>query len=364
MTEIVSVLHGLADNTQNSYFDALVLTGYQSPTGNIRGPYSQVDPLPSGLGLGAGCGNFYSAGVFDGDEVGTNTSRLLKRGTIYGATQVASGTPADLDPALVKEYVDGSSRYNQADLCPSAGVTVPDAGAGYTWHKAPRYPNTGTADCVKEVGPLARMWVEGDYRYGNTAVTMTNHAYSTANGGPLPALGTLGVQYNQGLSLLDRHRARAQEAKKIAIAYDTWLTSLNSNLTGSRFTRRSMPTGTVYGLGLTEAPRGSVLHWAKIVNGKVDNYQIIAPTTWNCSSRDTAGNPGPVEHALIGTNVPLGLVPLRGVKSPNTASGLNIPVEALLVIHSFDPCIACSVHMVDPKNDIKRLVYQEGGVTR
>jgi hydrogenase large subunit len=344
MTEVVSVLHGVADNDQNNYYSAI------SGLPGTRSPYANQSGL-AGVNLGAGCKNFYSAGVFDGTNDGQNASRLIARGTYNNASNTSAGVAADLDPNLVFEYVK-YARYN--DSCsanPKTGTTIPDPTkvAGYTWHKSPRYPNTNVAESVKEVGPLARMWVNGDYQGGQTK-TMRNHAYAAANGGPVPNLA--GLTYGCGISVLDRHRARALEAEKICNQYKLWLDDLAANLTGARFDgTKVLPTVQTYGLGLTEAPRGSVLHWTSIQNKKIQNYQIIAPTSWNCSGRDANNRPGPVEQALIGT-------PLRGVAS----GGKEVPVEALIIVHSFDPCIACSIHVIDPKNNIVKHVWEEGGV--
>ena len=84
--------------------------------------------------------------------------------------------------------------------------------------------------------------------------------------------------------------------------------------------------------GLTEAPRGALGHWVTLSLGKIKNYQVITPTCWNASPRDNVGLPGPIEKALVGTPV------------------LNIeePIEVLRVIHSFDPCLACAVHVARP----------------
>jgi hydrogenase large subunit len=377
MTEIVTALHGLADNTNNDWQTPLVSLGLQSAASgdNQRGPYSCRQELPNGLGLGRGCGNFYSAGGFDGAgdmDGGNNSARLFPRGVVTGATDAASGTLAAVDPTLIKEsikyarYEQGTGDANE-DLWPLDGVTYPepDKTAAYTWHKAPRYDDT-----VVEVGPLARMWVKGaagsasGYCAGQTK-TMTSHAFS-GSGMPLPALG--GLTYDCGISVMDRHRARAREALVIANSMEGWLTALNAivstsnwQATNPRYTDAPDPLEglTATGFGMGEAPRGSVHHWVKIKDGKIDNYQIQAPTTWNCSGRDSDDNPGPVEQALIGW-------PVLGTLSPNGigAGTALVPVEALIIVHSFDPCIACSIHVIDPKEgtDMKGLKVNKGGV--
>ena len=87
------------------------------------------------------------------------------------------------------------------------------------------------------------------------------------------------------------------------------------------------------GVGLVEAPRGALAHWIKIKNGKIDNYQLVVPTTWNGSPRDAKQQRSSFEASLIGTPV----------------ANLEQPVEILRTIHSFDPCLACAVHLYDPQ---------------
>ena len=84
--------------------------------------------------------------------------------------------------------------------------------------------------------------------------------------------------------------------------------------------------------GLTEAPRGALGHWLQIANRKISRYQVVTPTCWNASPRDNAGKRGPIEEALIGTPV----------------ADVNQPVEVVRVIHSFDPCLSCAVHVMRP----------------
>ena len=92
------------------------------------------------------------------------------------------------------------------------------------------------------------------------------------------------------------------------------------------------------GAGLTEGARGALGHWIKIVNKKIDNYQAVVPTTWNAGPRDDKGNRGPIEEALVGTPI---------VDTDN-------PLEVVRIIRSFDPCIACAVHLIKPSGEIKK----------
>jgi hydrogenase large subunit len=167
---------------------------------------------------------------------------------------------------------------------------LPEKPEAYSWIKAPRY-----LDAVHEVGPLARMWVNGDYR--------------------------------RGISAMDRIIARAIEAKKVAEALATWVDSLRPG--SPVYTHKRTPLSAT-GVGLTEAPRGALGHWVAIAGGKISRYQIVTPTAWNASPRDDVSQAGAIEQALIGTPV---------------ADPQN-PIEVLRVVHSFDPCLACSVHGV------------------
>jgi hydrogenase large subunit len=85
-------------------------------------------------------------------------------------------------------------------------------------------------------------------------------------------------------------------------------------------------------MGLTEAPRGALGHWMNISNSVISRYQVVTPTNWNASPRDDADVPGPIEAALVGVPV----------------ADMSQPVEVLRVVHTFDPCLACAVHMVRP----------------
>lgn len=245
--------------------------------------------------LGVGCGNLLAYGVFDLDVAGH--SKLLGRGRYTdGASQ-----PVDTDH--ITEYVKYSwYTGSSGGRNPVNGVTEPNvhkAGA-YSFIKSPRY-----LDQVHEVGPLARMWVNGDY--------------------------------SRGISALDRIAARALECKKVADAMDAWLDELAPGQPVYQY-GATPQQGT--GVGLTEAPRGALGHWLEIDQARIAHYQVVAPTNWNASPQDDMDQPGPIEQALIGTPV----------------SDLTQPIEVLRVVHSFDPCLACSVHMVRPKSGLGEVV--------
>jgi hydrogenase large subunit len=225
-------------------------------------------------------------GVFDLNAEGT--AKLLRRGRVVNgsATVQAVSLAAILEQAKYSWYNDTTA----TGINPARGVTRPnpDKAGAYSWLKAPRYSGV-----PYEVGALARMWVTGDYR--------------------------------RGISVMDRHQARAHEASKIAHAMRDWLVQLN--LAAPVFTAATLPA-TGSGVGLTEAPRGALGHWLTINAGVVASYQVLTPTCWNCSPRDNADTPGPLEKSLEGA-------PLADSTQPT---------EVLRVVHSYDPCLSCAVH--------------------
>jgi hydrogenase large subunit len=267
------------------------------------------------FGVGRGCGEYLSYGVFDldGREADlTKRERLLPSGTVSAANLA----PNALDAAKIREevrhswYADPSSGRH-----PSQGETLPKAGkdGAYSWLKSPRYDGQ-----VHEVGPLARMLVA--YARGDEKVKGLIDGALAALGAPVTAL----------LSALGRHAARALEAKLVADAMADWVLQLKPG--EPVYTEYELPDE-AEGMGLTEAARGALGHWIAIKDGRIGNYQCVVPTTWNCSPRDDRGQPGPVEQALQGTKV-------RDEENP---------FELVRIVRSFDPCIACAVHLVTPK---------------
>ncbi|MFH1137792.1 MAG: nickel-dependent hydrogenase large subunit [Pseudomonadota bacterium] len=237
------------------------------------------------------------------------------------------------DPAKVTESVKHGWYQDSASAHPYKGVTEPleyaGLGAGgtldgegkYSWIKAPRYEG---ASC--EVGPLARTLVS--YASGHEAtVKYVNHV-----------LKTLDVPATALFSTLGRTAARAINCLVIAEQAKTWVMDLLANLKkgdASSYAAWEFPKGEVMGVGLTDVPRGALGHWIVMEGGKIKNYQQVVPSTWNLGPRCENGKLGPVEEALIGTPV----------------ADPEKPLEILRTVHSFDPCIACAVHVIDPKNN-------------
>jgi len=280
VTKFKAYIAELISFIDNTYLpDVALLEGYYGAD------YSQI---------GRGAGNLLAYGVFDLDQNGQ--TKLLKSGrAVNGTTAVQM-----LDVNAITEHVTYSWYDDRTNnLKPSAGATAPQypKNSAYSWLKAPRYNGA-----PYEAGPLARMWVNGDYQYG--------------------------------ISVMDRHHARAWEAQKVAYALREWVAQLN---TGGAVYRRYTTPGTATAFGLTEAPRGALGHWLRIANGKIANYQVVTPTCWNASPRDGSGKRGPIEEALIGTPV----------------LDVTQPIEVLRVIHSFDPCLSCAVHVMRPAEGAK-----------
>ena len=152
------------------------------------------------------------------------------------------------------------------------------------------------------------------------------------------ALGQLGVGPEALFSTLGRVAARGIETLVLAERMEGWLDELAGNMErhelaihdNSKWDPASWPKDCT-GAGFHEAPRGALGHWVHIRDGAIANYQIVVPSTWNAGPRDAAGNRGPYEEALLETPV---ADPAK-------------PVEILRTIHSFDPCLACAVHVLD-----------------
>jgi hydrogenase large subunit len=290
---------------------------------------------PEWAALGAGAGNYLSYGDFPVDSSGGLGSLYLPSGVVFDRNIHASAVFVDQNQ--IREHVAHSwYSYPGGDatpLHPSQGVTQPtytgpampydflDTDGKYSWLKAPRYD-----DRVMEVGPLARMVVA--YAAGHKRVRELVNA----------TLAELGLTSDGLFSTLGRVAARGIETQVLAEQLDAWIGQLDANLrsgnlaihNNTRWDPTTWPAQAI-GWGSTEAPRGSLAHWLTIENGKIANYQAVVATTWNGSPRDSAGQPGAWEQALVGTPV----------------ADSARPVEILRTVHSFDPCMACSVHLMD-----------------
>jgi len=296
-------------------------------------------------GYGEGLGNFMSVGEFP-DEAG---NYFLPPGLILGR-DLSAVQP--LDGAKITEYVTHSwyeyGAGDQAAIHPYDGETTPNytgpkppydflqTDGKYSWLKAPRYDNK-----AMEVGPLARMLIA--YVSGHKRVKEVVDL----------VLGKLGVGPEALFSTLGRTAARGIETLVVAEQLVPWLDRLIDHIgqgdlkvhNGERWDPATWPKE-AQGWGTHEAPRGALGHWIKIADGKIANYQCVVPSTWNGSPRDAAGQRGAYEAALIGTPV----------------ADLEQPLEILRTVHSFDPCMACAVHVVDARGREVTRIELEGSM--
>jgi hydrogenase large subunit len=283
---------------------------------------------------GEGLGNFLAYGEYPSGSVNNPASFFFPRGIILNR-DLSKVHP--MDPANVTEYVTHSwYDYQNGDenpLHPSQGETRPhytgptppfehlEVDKKYSWLKAPRYQ-----DKPMEVGPLARMLVA--YASGHKDVqTAVNGVLAKLNAPPTALFSTLG-----------RIAARAIETKIMASQLKAWVAEIQKHLgsgdlrihAGEKWDPDTWPK-TARGFGFHEAPRGALGHWVEIEDKKIKNYQCVVPSTWNAGPRDAHGQRGAYEAALLNTPV----------------ADPERPVEILRTIHSFDPCLACAVHVVD-----------------
>jgi [NiFe] hydrogenase large subunit/hydrogenase large subunit len=290
--------------------------------------------------IGGGVPNYLACGEFPESDVRDLGSLYFPRGIILDRDL---STVHEYDEAKVREYVAHSwYEYEGGEdvgLHPYEGETKPNYFGPkppweylqdeerYTWMKAPRYDGR-----PMEVGPLARMLVA--YASGHEdVVALVGEVLGRLQVGPEALFSTLG-----------RTAARGIETVLIARRMEKWMDDLVtrikggdvSTFSGENWDPSSWPSS-AQGYGYCDAPRGALGHWVQIQDGKISRYQCVVPSTWNCSPRDPEGQRGPYEEALV-SNHPL-VDPQR-------------PIEILRTIHSFDPCIACGVHVLDANGDL------------
>jgi hydrogenase large subunit len=277
------------------------------------------------FGVGAGVTNYLAVPEFPQD---TRNTRFGLAGGI-----ISNGDLQDIrlikdhrDEYLISNIQESVARawYEGADsLHPWKGVTQPNytdfaADAKYSWCKAPRL-----AGQPVQVGPVAQILV--NYAAGDARVRRLVDEANTK----------LGLTLKDYHSTMGRLLTRGMRAHLMADLSLEFLDQLTANLVGgdkAYANPTEIPDGEFQGVGFHEAPRGSLSHWMVIKNRKIDNYQAVVPTTWNASPRDEKGVAGPYEASLVG----------NPVVQPDK------PLEVLRTVHSFDPCIACAVHTIDP----------------
>ncbi len=290
-------------------------------------------------GIGGGLENYLAYGDLPTNGFADISKFKFPRGIILNRNLNEVHEVDCSDPEQIKEYISHSwysySDGNEVGKHPWEGETdfnytgpkppydQLNVEGKYSWMKTPRWK-----DKPMEVGPLARLLVA--YASGSKEVQeLVNGTLKQLNA-PVSAL----------FSTLGRTAARGLETILIAEwaleFYDSLLGNIKNGdsrmFDNSKWEPSTWPAE-AKGVGLTEAPRGALAHWIVIKNEKIDNYQLVVPSTWNASPRDPQGKMSAYESSLIGTPV----------------ADPEQPLEILRTIHSFDPCIACAVHLYDEK---------------
>ncbi|MDZ7292021.1 MAG: nickel-dependent hydrogenase large subunit [candidate division KSB1 bacterium] len=248
-------------------------------------------------------------------EVDGRDKEQIKEYIAHSWYKYSSGDETGLHPW------DGETEFNHTG--PKPPFEQLNVEGKYSWLKTPRW-----RDHAMEVGPLARLLVA--YAKGSTEVK------EVVDG----TLKQLGLPVTVLFSTLGRTAARGLETKLVVHwmkeFYDELLANIKAGdtrtFTQEKWDPDSWPKE-AEGVGLSEAPRGALAHWIRIKDKVIDNYQLVVPSTWNGSPKDHKGQRSAYEESLIGTPV----------------ANPDQPVEILRTIHSFDPCIACAVHLYDPE---------------
>jgi hydrogenase large subunit len=269
---------------------------------------------PDYLEIGRGCGRLLAYGSYelDGKEADlTKRNRFFKPGIT--STDLSF---SEFNPGKIAEEVKHSwYADSMTGKHPSQGDVILDEEkkGAYSWLKSPRY-----AGMAFEVGPLARIMV--NYVSGHAEVKKLVDS----------ALRQLNLKPSSMFSVMGRILARALETKLIADSMASWILELKPG--EPAYISYELPEEGM-GMGLVGAARGALGHWIEIKERKIANYQVITPSTWNISPKDDRDQPGPMEQAIIGTKI----------------RDEGNPFEIVRIVRSFDPCLACSVHLISPK---------------
>jgi hydrogenase large subunit len=292
-------------------------------------------------GHGEGLGNFMTYGDFPAQGSQDPKTFLVPRGAILNRDlshiqEVDLNAEADIQEFVAHSWYDYSGGKEQG-LHPYRGQTnlsysgprPPyehlDTQASYSWLKSPRWKGH-----AMEVGPLARVLML--YAAGHEPTKALADKTLAQLNLPLEAM----------YSTMGRTAARTLECKIFADMMPVWFGSLMANIKAGdvrTFNEKLWEPSTwprrAQGVGFTEAPRGALAHWIVIENERIANYQAVVPSTWNAGPRDAQGQEGPYEAALKG----------------QVLADRKQPLEILRTIHSFDPCLACAVHVLDPDGE-------------
>ncbi len=289
--------------------------------------------------IGGGLENYMAYGDLPTNGINDISSFKFPRGVVVGRNLNELHEVDGGDPDQIKEYIKHSwYEYSDGDDAghhpwegetnlnytgPKPPYDQLNVEEKYSWMKTPRWKGL-----PMEVGPLARLLV--GYAAGSEEIKEV----------VTEGLGALGAPVGALFSTLGRTAARGLETKLVANWGLEFFNQLMANIKNgntSTFNNEKWDPNTwpeeAKGVGFTEAPRGALSHWIKIKNKKIDNYQLVVPSTWNASPRDPNNQMSAYESSLIGTPI----------EDPEN------PLEILRTIHSFDPCISCAVHVYDEK---------------
>jgi hydrogenase large subunit len=287
---------------------------------------------PDWLGYGAGVKNYLAVPDLPLDTKGTQFD--LPGGTILngdlGKVRKISSFQDEyfrdnVQEGIAHAWYDGDWQKHPYDEDTTPKYAPYDPKGKYSWVKAPRFDGK-----PMQVGPLAQVLV--GYATGHELTKK----WADAALGKVSALAGTKVTPAMLHSTLGRHAARAIRTAVLGdLALKHWQLLVDNIKSGDTeiFNAPKFPSGEVRGFGFHEAPRGTLSHWVVLRDGKIANYQAVVPTTWNASPRDGGDVKGPYEASLVG----------------NPVADAERPLEVLRTVHSFDPCLACAVHTLDPE---------------
>lgn len=287
---------------------------------------------PDWLSYGAGVKNYLAVPDLPLDTKGESFD--LPGGTIMGGDfktfkAISSFTDEyfrdNVEECIAHAYYDGDWTRHPFEEETVPAYTKFDERGKYSWVKAPRFGGK-----PMQVGPLAQVLV------GYVSGHEPTKRWADAALEKVSAVAKTKVTPDMLQSTLGRHAARAVRAAVISeLALKHWQLLVDNIKQGdvSIYHKPNFPKGEVRGFGFHEAPRGALSHWVVIRDGKYENYQAVVPTTWNASPRDDKSAKGPYEASLVG----------------NPVADAERPLEVLRTVHSFDPCLACAVHTLDPE---------------
>ncbi|NOR57431.1 MAG: hydrogenase 2 large subunit [Sulfurimonas sp.] len=324
MGEYMTKFKELADFINNAYYPDIVMAAemYKTEVSVVK-PIGVKNFLAfEDFIVGRGERLFESGIIYDGDlskvfEIDEDLITEEATHSWYQNDKPLHPYDGETDPKYTG-FVDGETVGPDGKMIHSKQINEKDK---YSWIKSPRYDGK-----PMEVGPLACLVVS--YAKGNKKVTKVVNDFLGATGLPAAALFTT----------LGRTAARMLQSKLIA---DNALIAFNNLIENLKVDQETCATYTIdknkeyKGRGMGDVPRGMLSHWIRIKNGVVENYQAVVPSTWNAGPMDSNGVKGPYEADLIGLKI----------------ENLTQPLEIIRIIHSYDPCIACAVHVMDTKGN-------------